>query len=86
MDQLKDELPAYLAAAEDVSPDVETLSWWKNHQSGMPTWAKAFQLILLVQPSSVAAERVFSLLQKSFSHQQQSSLEDYISVSVINRK
>ena len=89
MDQLRDELPAYLAAAEDVSPDVETLSWWKNHQNQIPTWAKAFKLILLVQPSSVAAERVFSLLQNSFSHQQQSSLENYISVSVMlqyNRK
>jgi len=29
----------------------------------IPTWAKAFTLILLVQPSSAAAERVFSLLQ-----------------------
>ena len=37
----------------------------------------------------MAAERVFSLLQNSFSHVQQSSLEDYISVSVMlqyNRK
>ena len=31
MDKLKDELPAYLVAAEDVSPDVETLSWWETH-------------------------------------------------------
>ena len=37
----------------------------------------------IVQPSSSAAERVFSLLQNSFSHQQRSSLEDYISVSVV---
>jgi len=50
---------------------------------------QSFILILLVQPSSMAAERVFSLLQNSFSHVQQSSLEDYISVSVMlqyNRK
>ena len=89
MDQLKDELPAYLAAAEAVSPDVETLSWWKNHQNQIPTWAKAFKLILLVQPSSTAAERVFLFPHNSFSHQQRSSLEDYISVSVMlqyNRK
>ena len=63
MDKLKDELPAYLAAAEDVSPDVETLGNSLKYQ--IPTWAKAFQLILLVQPSSAAAEWVLSLLQNS---------------------
>ena len=87
--QLKAELPAYVAAAEDVSPGFEMLSWWRHHQNEIPTWAKAFQLLLLVQPSSAAAERVFSLLQNSFSQQQQSFLEDYISVSVMlqyNRK
>ena len=55
----------------------------------IPTCAKAFTLILLVQQSSAAAGRVFSLVQISFSHVQRSSLEDYISVSVMlqyNRK
>ena len=33
---------------------------------------------LLVQPSSAAYERVFSLLNSSFSSQQQSSLQGYI--------
>ena len=33
---------------------------------------------MLVQPSSAAAERVFSILTNSFSSQQESSLEDYI--------
>ena len=49
----------------------------------IPTWAKAFTLILLVQSSSAAEERVFSLY---FSHV---SLEDIISISVMlqyNRK
>ena len=36
-----------------------------------------------VQPSSAAAERVFSLLQISFTKRQQSSLEDYDSLSVM---
>ena len=34
----------------------------------------------LIQPSSASAEQVFSILQNSFTHQQHSSLEDYISV------
>ena len=43
----------------------------------------AFKLVLLVQPSSAAAERVFSLLQNSFSQRQSSSLEDYIETSLM---
>ena len=42
----------------------------------------SFKLILLVQPSSAAAERVFSLLQNSFT-QRQFSLEDYIETSIM---
>ena len=40
-------------------------------------WSTAFKLVLLVQPSSAAAERVFSLLRQS------SSLEDYIETSLM---
>jgi len=52
------------------------------------TWAKAFTLILLVQPSSAATER-FSCFYRTLGHVQRSSLEDYISVSIVlqyNRK
>ena len=38
---------------------------------------------LLLQPSSAAAERVFSILSNSFNSQQESSLEDYTELSVI---
>ena len=41
------------------------------------------QIVLLVQPSSAAAERVFSLLQNSFTQRQSSSLEDYIETSIM---
>ena len=43
----------------------------------LPYWSSAARKVLVVQPSSVAAERVFSLLS-TFSSQQDSSLEDYI--------
>ena len=33
---LKSELPAYLAAAEDVSEDINVLQWWKNHADRLP--------------------------------------------------
>ena len=40
-------------------------------------------VVILVQPSSAAAESVFSLLTSSFTVQQESSLEDYIQLSVM---
>ena len=54
-----------------------------GHLLELPNWVNAFQLLLLVQPSSAAAERAFSLLENSFNHQQRSSHEDYITVSVM---
>jgi len=80
---LKSELPAYLAAVEDIDPSVDTLSWWKGHEEDLPNFCSAFKDVLLVQPSSAAAERVFSLLQNSFSQRQSSSLEDYIESSIM---
>ena len=80
---LKTELPRYLSAAEDLSPDYDVVQWWKTHEPEIPNWADVCKLILLVQPSSAAAERVFSLLQNAFGRQQYRSLEDYIAVSVM---
>jgi len=40
-------------------------------------------MILLIQPSSAASERVFSLLNNTFNEQQQSCLEDYVEVSIM---
>ena len=80
---MKSELPKYLATAEDVSPQIDTCEWWKHHSADIPTWATAFRKVALIQPSSAAAERVFSLLQSSFGKQQEQSLEDYVQLSVM---
>ena len=48
-----------------------------------PKWVSALQKILLIQPSSAASERVFSLLKASFSEQQECALQDYIEASVM---
>ena len=61
------------AAVEDIDSSVDSLDWWKRHEQKLPNWCSA-----LVQPTSAAAERVFSLLQNSFSQRQSTSLEDYI--------
>ena len=66
MPGLKSELPNYLAAAEDVSAQVDPLTWWKIHEDDLvPLWAKACKMVYSVKPSSLAAERVFSILQAS---------------------
>ena len=81
--QLKIELPKYLAAAEDVSPDVDKCGWWKRHEVQLPTWSNACHHILLIQPSSGAAERAFSILSNSFGEKQTKALQDYIETSVM---
>jgi hypothetical protein len=79
---MKAELPTYLAKADGVSPEMDKLDWWR-HESELPMWSKACKTVLLVQPSSAAAERVFSLLSNSFSETQTSSMEDYIESSIM---
>ncbi len=49
----------------------------------LPTWSSVKADILLVQPSSAAAECVFSLLKASFGPQQDSALNDYIETSLM---
>ena len=80
---MKSELPTYLAAAEGVAPQCDHCEWWKYHSADLPMWARSFQKIALIQPSSAAAERVFSILQSSFGKQQEQSLEDFIQLSVM---
>ena len=66
IDNLKNELPKYLAMVEDVSSSIDKNDWWMKHETELPHWSKACKMVLLVQPSSAAAERVFSLLSNSF--------------------
>ncbi len=74
---LKEELPAYLARANGVNlPDI--CEWWKNDKTALPNWSDAAKKSLLVQPSSAASERVFSILNNTFGPKQNNTLEDYI--------
>ena len=77
-------MPKYLALAEDISPSVDKNDWWRKHKTELPHWSKACKMVLLVEPSSAAAERVFSLLSNSFTEQQMSLLEDYIMLQYTN--
>ena len=80
---LKDELPTYLSKVADLDDGYDPLEWWKSNASALPCWFRAAKNILLVQPSSAAAERVFSLLKSSFGDQQDNSLKDYVESSLI---
>ena len=80
---MKAELPSYLAKAANVCPDFDTVEWWSRNKQDLPHWSSVAQKFLLLQPSSAAAERVFSILSSSFSDQQQNSLEDYVEASVM---
>ena len=80
---LKSELPSYLAKAADIDAELDPLVWWKAHSVDLPHWSTAAADVLLVQPSSAAAERVFSLLKASFGPQQDVTLNDYIQTSLM---
>ena len=83
INNLKSELPLYLATAEGVSQDIDKLEWWKKHEKSIPNWASACKSTLLIQPSSGAAERAFSILSNCFTNKQTQSLQDYIETSVM---
>jgi len=65
---LKAELPVYLAAAEHVNVlnEEQKVEWWLRKEERLPCWATVVEQVLLIQPSSAAAERVFSILKASF--------------------
>ena len=82
-ESLKEELPAYLARVNGLHEDVDPLDWWKRNTSALPNWSTVAKKIMLIQPSSAAAERVFSLLKASFGEQQEACLQDYIEASLM---
>ena len=59
------------------------VEWWKVHEEGLPNWSTAVKKVLLGQPSSSAAKRVFILLSAPFSEQQDHALLDYLQASVM---
>ena len=79
IDGLQRELPTYIASATDIN----VLTWWEIYKQEIPNWAKACKKILLIQPSSAASERVFSLLENSFRDNQACAMEDYIEASIM---
>ena len=61
---------------------VDILKWWKQHSPELPHWSAA---AFVIQQSSAAAQRVFSILNRSFDESQTNSLENYFEASVISQ-
>ena len=83
LEDMKKVLPAYLTKAADLDRNVDPLEWWKDHSDDLPCWSAVAGKLLLVQPSSAAAERVFSLLQNSFGSYEDAACTDYIQASIM---
>ena len=80
------ELLHYLAAVADVTLNNadDKLRWW-SRQNTLPHWKNAVKKLVLVQPSSAAAERAFSIMASCFTDEQQSALEETVEASVMLR-
>ena len=82
IDGLELGLPEYLAAAEDISDQIDIMELWKAQEDNdaMPHWTRICKLVL---SSLASAKGVFSISNNSFNSQQESSLEDYILLSLM---
>ena len=77
------QFPHYLAAAADFNPSYSICEFWKHHVDTLPHWSAAASKVAVLQPSSAAAERVFSILNRSFNDAQNHTLQDLVETSVM---
>ena len=91
-DELVRELPAYLSECkldctinEEEHGENAILQWFKNRVQLLPAFAEAVKVAAIIQPSSAAAERVFSMLKSLQSDTQTSMLHDYQETSLMLR-
>ena len=91
-DELVRELPAYLSECkldctinEEEHGENAILQWFKNRVQLLPAFAEAARVAAIIQPSSAAAERVFSMLKSLQSDTQTSMLHDYQETSLMLR-
>jgi hypothetical protein len=84
------QLSAYRATAigENLDDSVDREAWWagKAATRGIDEWYSGATKIMVCQPSSAAAERVFSMLKAVMGEQQQANaLEDYQEATMLAR-
>lgn len=76
-------LPTAADRADDGSSGIDLRAFWRGKREQLPNMYAMVRKIMLVQPSSAACERVFSLLTSTFNPQQDQALADYIEVSLM---
>jgi hAT family C-terminal dimerisation region len=83
------ELPKYINTAQNWAPPADIadeldsiVSFWRNNGSQMPALSR-FVYAFTIITSSAAAERVFSVIKRSFDTCQKGALEDYVFLSTI---
>ena len=83
LSDLKAELPSYVAKADGFDSTFAVSGGRKINSTTLPHWSALACQVLLVQPSSAAEERVFSLPANSFGDQQTNALQDYVKTSIM---
>ncbi len=84
---LATEVPAYKSIVEEVTdPDLNIPQFWRLVEKKIPTWAACAKKIALLQPSSAAIERVWSMFSNFFEPGSENSpLIDYINAFLMVR-
>jgi hypothetical protein len=67
----------------DVAGDNTCFEWWVSMKTKLPQFSAGAFKVALLQPSSACVERVFSLLESTFSDQQRSMLKDAREVTIM---
>ena len=84
--ELKATFAAYQAQAtthEPTSEKINFLFWHKKMNGDESPWFRGACLVVLLCPSSAAAERTFSLLKELFTDRQQNTLVDSIQFTLM---
>jgi len=90
IDAMENEVEVYRKLALDarekgvkLDHPSQLLAWWKDSGLQVPNWDEAAQLAGLISPSSMAVERVFSIMERHYGPQRRSLLRDAVELGVM---
>jgi hypothetical protein len=90
IDLMEEEVEVYRKLALDarekgvkLDHPSQLLDWWKKFGLQIPNWDEAAQLAGLILPSSMAVERVFSVLQRHYGPQLRRLLRGAVELGVM---
>ena len=75
-------LPAARVLVNQIKA-TDQVRWWRLKKKDLPAWARLLRIVLLLAPSSAAAERVFSIMRRSLGPQQDLAMGDIIRTSLM---